>query len=96
MALQSLSTQAEDPFTHTAEIMYRYFQSKLFLASEHLDPMTLESALMNKVSNPLILEAVAITKICDAGRFGPEASEAKDTLQMQAGELLKQIDGELA
>jgi hypothetical protein len=58
--------------------------------------MILESALMNKVSNPLVLEAVAIAKICDAGRFGPEASEAKDTLQMQAGELLKQIDGELA
>ena len=96
VALQSLSTQAEDPFTHTAEVMYRYFQSKLFLASEHLDPMILETALMNKISNPLILETVAIAKICDAGRFGPEASEAKDTLQMQAGELLKQIDGELA
>ena len=76
--------------------MYRYFQSKLFLSSENLDPMILESALMNKISNPLVLQAVTIAKICDAGRFGPEASEAKDTLQAQAGELLKQIDGELA
>ena len=96
VALKFLDSSADDPFTHTAEVMYRYFQSKLFLSSENLDPMILESALMNKISNPLVLQAVAIAKICDAGRFGPEASEAKDTLQAQAGELLKQIDGELA
>ena len=36
-----------------------------------------------------------IAKICDAGRFGPDADKSEDTLQKQAGELLKKIDREL-
>ena len=38
---------------------------------------------------------MSIAKICDAGRFGPDANQSEDTLQTQAGELLKNIDREL-
>ena len=44
----------------------------------------------------MLLEAVALAKICDAGRYGPEAGKAEETLQTEAGELLKKIDKELA
>lgn len=95
VALNSLELSVNDPFAHTSEVMYRYFQSKLFLASEQLDPRILESALLNKISNPLILKVVSIAKICDAGRFGPDASLAKDTIQKQAGDVLREIELEL-
>jgi hypothetical protein len=39
---------------------------------------------------------VAISKLCDAGRFGPDAAESESTLQSQGAALLKKIDGELA
>ena len=95
LALKNLSKPADDPFAYTALVMYRYFQSKLFLSSDNLDPLILELALKDKVHKSLLLEAVSLAKICDAGRYGPEAGKAEETLQTEVGELLKKIDKEL-
>ena len=95
VALKDLSQTVDDPFAHTASVMYRYFQSKLFLSSENLDPLAIEMELSGKISPVLIIETVSIAKLCDAGRFGPDAAESEDTLQSQAAELLKKIDREL-
>lgn len=96
IAIKELSKSVDDPFAHTAAVIYRYFQSKLFLSSENLDPLTIEMELFGKISQDLIDETVSIAKLCDAGRFGPEASQAVDTLQSQGSELLKKIDRELS
>jgi hypothetical protein len=77
-------------------IIYRYFQSKLFLSSENLDPLALEMALEGRVSPELMAEIVTVTQLCDAGRFGPHASESEDALQSQVGDILKKIDEALA
>ena len=42
IAIKYLAKPAEDPFSHTASVLYSYFQSKLFLSSENLDPLSLE------------------------------------------------------
>jgi hypothetical protein len=96
LAMKDLSKPQEDIFAHTSMIIYRYFQSKLFLSSENLDPLALEMALEGRVSPELIGEIVAVTQLCDAGRFGPHASESEDALQSQVGDILKKIDEALA
>ncbi len=95
LALKNLSKPADDPFAYNALVMYQYFQSKLFLSSDNLDPFILELALKDKVHESLLLEAVSLAKICDAGRYGPEAGNAAETLQTKVGELLKKIDKEI-
>ena len=52
-------------------------------------------ALEGLVSPEWIGEIVTVTQLCDAGRFGPHASESEDTLQSQVGDMLKKIDGAL-
>ena len=53
---------------------------------------TIESQLKGKIDNSLLKEIVSITKICDAGRFGPEADTQLPTLKEQALHLLKKVD----
>jgi len=96
LAIKDLSKPVEDPFANTAMVMYRYFQSKLFLSSENLDPLALEMELTGKIPSDLINETVSISKLCDAGRFGPDAAKSEDILQSKAIELLKKIDRELS
>ena len=95
LAMKDLSKYAENPFSHTASVMYRYFQSKLFLTSENLDPLSIEIKLLGKASTDLIAETVSIAKLCDAGRFGPDAEKNEGTLQSRGSDLLKRIDREL-
>ena len=53
-------------------------------------------ALEGRVSPESIGEIVTVTQLCDAGRFGPHASESEDSLQSQVGDILKKIDEALA
>ena len=92
IAIKQLSKPTDDPFALTSFVFYKYFQSKLFLSSENLDPLTIESQLKGKINNSLLKEIVSITKICDAGRFGPEADTQLPTLKEQALHLLKKVD----
>jgi hypothetical protein len=93
--MKDLSKSAENPFSHTSSVMYKYFKSKLFLTSENLDPLSLEIKLAEKISTDLIAETVSIAKLCDAGRFGPDARKTEGTLQSRGADLLKKIDREL-
>ena len=95
LAMKDLSKSAENPFSHTSSVMYKYFKSKLFLTSENLDPLSLEIKLAGKISTDLIAETVSIAKLCDAGRFGPDARKTEGTLQSRGADLLKKIDREL-
>ena len=92
IAINQLSKPATDPFALTTLVLYKYFQSKLFLSSENLDPLMIESMLEGKITISLLEEVVSLAKICDAGRFGPEANTQIKTLQNQAIHILKKID----
>ena len=67
-----------------------------FLSTENLDPLTIDSELKGKIDNSLLKEIVSIAKICDAGRFGPEADTQLATLKDQAIHLLKKVDKALS
>ena len=54
--------------------------------------MTLEYQLKGKIDNDLILKIVGLVKLCDAGRYGPEAAEYKGSIQSDTSELLLKID----
>ena len=94
-ALNNLSKPASDPFASTSFILYKYFRSKLHLSSENLDPLSIHSSLKNKVSDSLLSEVIEITKICDAGRFGPKADNSLKTLQSDVSKILKKVDKEI-
>ena len=91
-SLKMLKQDADDPFSFTASVIYQYFKSKLFLSSINLDPMTLEDQLKGKIDRDLIVKVVALVKLCDAGRYGPEAAEYKGSIQSDTSELLLKID----
>ena len=91
-SLKMLKQEVDDPFSFTSSVIYQYFKSKLFLASINLDPMTLEYQLKGKIDNDLILKIVGLVKLCDAGRYGPEAAEYKGSIQSDTSELLLKID----
>ena len=92
IAIKQISKSTDDLFALTSLVLYKYFQSKLFLSTENLDPLTIESELKGKIDNSILKEIVSITKICDAGRFGPEADTQLATLKDQAIHLLKKVD----
>ena len=91
-SLKMLKQDADDPFSFTSSVIYQYFKSKLFLVSINLDPMTLEDHLKGKIDNDLILKVITIVKLCDAGRYGPEAAEYEGSIQSDTSELLLKID----
>ena len=92
IAIKQLSKPTDDPFALTSVVLYKYFQSKLFLSTENLDPLIIESKLKGKIKNSLLKEIISIAKICDAGRFGPQADTKLSTLKDQAIHLLKKVD----
>lgn len=94
-ALKKLSKATDDPFTQTARVTFRYVKEKLFLASDNLDALTLESELNGIVSEERIEELVSIIKTCDAGRFAPGGKIARETIRTQAAEILKKFDRDL-
>ena len=54
--------------------------------------MTLEDQLKGKIDSDLILRVVVLVKLCDAGRYGPEAAEYEGSIQSDTSELLLKID----
>ena len=96
IAIKQISKASDDPFALTSLVLYKYFQSKLFLSTEYLDPLKIESEIKGKISNSLLNEIVSLAKICDAGRFGPEADTQLSTLKDQAIHLLKKVDKDLS
>ncbi len=96
IAIKEISKATNDPFALTSLVFYKYFQSKLFLSTENLDPLTIEYNLRGRISDSLLKEVVSLTKICDAGRFGPEADTQLSILQDQAILLLTKVDKDLS
>ena len=96
IAINQLLKRSNDPFALTSNVIYKYFQSKLFLSSENLDPLMIESVLQDYISKSLLKEVLYLMKVCDAGRFGPDANIQISSLQQESIDILKKIDKALA
>ena len=91
-ALKSLKKRAEDPFAQVAQVVYLYLKNRFFLASEHLDPLSVNQALIGIVEAKALAKLVDLLKLCDAGRYGPEAAGIEETLIEDAKNILHKID----
>ena len=91
-ALKALKKPAEDPFAQVAQVVYIYLKGRFFLASEHLDPLSVNQALIGIVETNALAKLVDLLKLCDAGRYGPEAAGIEETLIEDAKNILHKID----
>jgi hypothetical protein len=91
-ALKALKKRAEDPFAQVAQVVYLYLKDRFFLASEHLDPLSVNQALIGIVKTKALANLVDLLKLCDAGRYGPEAADTEETLIEDAKNILHKVD----
>jgi len=91
-ALKALKKRAEDPFAQVAQVVYLYLKDRFFLASEHLDPLSVNQALIGIVEAKALANLVDLLKLCDADRYGPEAADREETLIEDAKNILHRVD----
>ena len=91
-ALKKLKKSEDNPFMQVSRIIYIYLKDRFFLSSEHLDPLSVQQALKGIIETDHLEELIKILKLCDAGRFGPDASEVQDRLLDDAKNILYRLD----
>ncbi|MEC9273760.1 MAG: BatD family protein [Candidatus Neomarinimicrobiota bacterium] len=91
-ALKNLTKSEEDPFMQVSRVLYIYLKDRFFLSSEHLDPLSVKRTLKGIIEADHLDALIKILKLCDAGRYGPEASEVQDTLLDDAKNILYKLD----
>ena len=91
-ALKNLKKSEEDPFVQVSRVIYIYLKDRFFLSSEHLDPLSVKQALKGIIETDHLDSLINILKLCDAGRFGPDASEVQYTLLDDAKNILYRLD----
>jgi len=91
-ALKALKKSAEDPFAQVAQVVYLYLKDRFFLASEHLDPLSVNQALIGILETKALANLVDFLILCDAGRYGPEAADTEETLIKDAKNILHNVD----
>ena len=91
-ALKNLIKPEEDPFMQVSRVLYIYLKDRFFLSSEHLDPLSVKRTLKGIIEADHLDALIKILKLCDAGRYGPDASEVQDTLLDDAKNILYKLD----
>ena len=91
-ALKNLTKSEEDPFMQVSRVLYIYLKDRFFLSSEHLDPLSVKRTLKGIIEADHLDALIKILKLCDAGRYGPEASEVQDTILDDAKNILYKLD----
>ena len=75
-----------------SRVLYIYLKDRFFLSSEHLDPLSVKRTLKGIIEADHLDALIKILKLCDAGRYGPDASEVQDTLLDDAKNILYKLD----
>ena len=57
-----------------------------------MDPLSVNQALIGIVEAKALAKLVDLLKLCDAGRYGPEAEGIEETLIEDAKNILHKID----
>ena len=91
-ALKNLIKPEKDPFMQVSRVLYIYLKDRFFLSSEHLDPLSVKRTLKGIIEADHLDDLIKILKLCDAGRYGPDASEVQDTLLDDAKNILYKLD----
>ena len=91
-ALKNLKSPEEDPFIQVSRVIYIYLKDRFFLSSEHLDPLSVKKTLKGIIELDNLDSLIRILKLCDAGRYGPDASDAENTILDDARNILYRLD----
>ncbi len=91
-SLKNLTKSEEDPFMQVSRVVYIYLKDRFFLSSKHLDPLSVKQALKGIIEADHLDALIKILKLCDAGRYGPDASEVQGTLLDDAKNILYRLD----
>ena len=91
-ALKNLKKSEQDPFMQVSRVIYVYLKDRFFLSSEHLDPLSVKQTLQGIIKSDHLDTLIRILKLCDAGRYGSEASEVKGTILDDARNVLYRLD----
>lgn len=89
---KKLKRKSDDIFTQVSDAIYLYLRDKFYLSSEQLDPHSVQMRLNNEIREDELTQLVAVLNFCDAGRYAPNAEEAKVDLIEKTVKLLKRID----
>ena len=91
-ALKNLKIPEKDPFIQVSRVIYVYLKDRFFLSSEHLDPLSVKKTLKGIIELDHLDSLIKILKLCDAGRYGPDASDAENTILDDARNILYRLD----
>ena len=91
-ALKNLKIPEEDPFIQVSKVIYVYLKDRFFLSSEHLDPLSVKKTLKGIIELEHLDSLIRILKLCDAGRYGPDASDTENTILDDAKNILYRLD----
>ena len=91
-ALKNLKIPEEDPFIQVSKVIYVYLKDRFFLSSEHLDPLSVKKTLKGIIELEHLDSLIRILKLCDAGRYGLDASDAENTILDDARNILYRLD----
>ena len=91
-ALKNLKIPEEDPFIQVSKVIYIYLKDRFFLSSEHLDPLSVKKTLKGIIELEHLDSLIRILKLCDAGRYGLDASDAENTILDDARNILYRLD----
>ena len=82
-----------DQFTHTSNAVYGYLKDKLQLTSDKLDPLKVNSILMEMITDKSIIDdLIDLLKMCDAGRFSPGGDVTRQKLIKRTKTILKRLN----
>ena len=91
-ALKNIKSPEEDPFIQVSRVIYVYLKDRFFLSSEHLDPLSVKKTLKGIIELEHLDSLIRILKLCDAGRYGLDASDAENTILDDARNILYRLD----
>lgn len=95
-AFKKLRKSDGDQFTNTANAVYGYLKDKLQLTSDKLDPLKVNSILIEKIPDKTIIDDLMdLLKTCDAGRFAPGGGVTRQKLIKRTKIILKQLNAVL-
>jgi len=91
-ALRSLNRISGSPFESIPPIVYRFIMERFGHHTDKLDPLTVQHILEPFTPSRITNRLVELLKLCDAGRYSPEAVNVETSIVDDIKTLLKDID----
>ncbi|MBA65820.1 MAG: hypothetical protein CMG55_08470 [Candidatus Marinimicrobia bacterium] len=95
ISLKILENNNRYPFENASKAIYTYMHNRFLLKNKNLDPVSVNEMLQNSIDKILLSELIDLLKICDAGKYGPNASVKEDIIISKAKNILISLNKSL-